>query len=385
MSSPLLKIGIICYPSVGGSGILATELGHQLAKRGHEIHFISYEIPFRLNTELENIFFHKVHINEYELFRYPDYTLPLAVKIAEISSSYNLDILHTHYAVPHAIAAELAKHMTYNNAPKVIATLHGTDITLMGQDKSYQPIIQYAIQNACGVTTVSEHLKQQTINTFDIQKDIHVIHNFYSPKHPSISKEKMKQKLGIKEDEYVVLHMSNLRPVKRISDILEIIAYSQYTDKLKLLILSGGNFNPYMSEVKTLNIEKNIILQENVGDIENYIQIADTGIYPSGEESFGLSILETMFHGVPVIASRAGGIPEVVDDTITGLLHPVGAIEEFSRSLDYLIEHDEERRTMGEKAKKSAEKLFSTDIIVEQYIAFYYMVIKTCPSHNSNI
>ena len=216
-----LRIGITSYPNVGGSGVIATELGIELAKLGHEIHFISYEKPFRLNGDKENITFHQVPINEYSLFKYPDYTLPLSVKMAEVSKQYSLDILHVHYAVPHATAAILARDLIGTNMPKVITTLHGTDITLLGEDPSFQPIIQYSMEHSCGVTAVSEYLKQKTLQRFKLSKPIEVIHNFVAIKKPTEKPEVMKQKLGISPEEKIIIHMSNVRPLKRIPDLLK--------------------------------------------------------------------------------------------------------------------------------------------------------------------
>lgn len=377
MNSQLLKIGITCYPSVGGSGILASELGNELARRGHEVHFISYDVPFRLDVNLSNVYFHEVHINEYELFKYPDYTLPLSVKMADVSKKYNLDILHVHYAVPHAIAAEMAKQMLGTDTPKVITTLHGTDITLMGKDRSYQPIIKHAIESSCGVTAVSSHLKNETIALFDTKNHIEVIHNFYNPKTPSKNAEEIRKELGIKDD-FFILHMSNLRPVKRISDLLHIVAESKHTKDIKLVILSGGNFQEYQPLVESLGIEEQVIVKERIIDIENYLNAADIGIYPSQDESFGLSILETMFYGHPVIASNAGGIPEVLIDKETGFIHNVGDIEGYVKNLDILIEDNNLRDKLGTNAKKHAEKNFSTTAIVNQYTQFYNHILQNC-------
>lgn len=373
-----LKIGITCYPSVGGSGILATELGHELAERGHEVHFISYEIPFRLDTKNTNIYFHEVAINEYELFKYPDYTLPLSVKMAEVSQKYALHILHVHYAVPHAVAAFLAQKMLGKNGPRIITTLHGTDITLLGRDPSFHPIIKHAIENSCGVTAVSHSLKEDTESLFAIKRHIEVIYNFFTPRPPSKSAEAVRAELGIAADETVVLHLSNLRPVKLIPDLLKTIATSKNREKIKLLILSGGNFTAYKKIVQKLEIEQNILVLERVLDIENYLNAADIGLYTSDHESFGLSILETMCYGKPVIATKTGGIPEVVAHEKTGYLAPVGDIKLLASHLDQLIEKPEQRIAFGKNGAERAKKYFSAEKIVTEYLSFYEKILTAC-------
>jgi len=373
-----IKVGITCYPSLGGSGILATELGHELAKRGHEVHFISYGIPFRLNLSLKNIFFHEVSVNEYELFRYPDYTLPLAVKMYEVSIKYKLDILHVHYAVPHATAAFLAKQLIGTGLPHVITTLHGTDITLMGYDASYKPIIQYSIENSCGVTAVSQSLRDETKKLFSTKKHIEVIYNFFNTKKPARSRDEIRKELGVKKNEFLVSHASNLRRVKRIPDLLEIIAASRHKKNIKLLIVAGSSFSPYQPLVIKYKLEKNIIIKERLLDIENYIHASDLGIYTSDKESFGLAILEAMSYGIPVLATRAGGAPEVVEDKKSGLLYPVGDIKGFTKGLDEFFENKALAKQFGERGKIIAKTKFSTEKIIEQYIIFYKKILCDC-------
>lgn len=373
-----LIIGITCYPSLGGSGILATELGHELAKRGHQVHFISYGIPFRLNLSLKNIFFHEVSVNEYELFRYPDYTMPLAVKMYEVSMKYNLDILHVHYAVPHATAAFLAKQMIGSGLPHVITTLHGTDITLMGYDASYKPIIQYSIENSCGVTAVSKSLRDETKTLFSTRKHIEVIYNFFNPKKPDRSRDEIRKELGVKKNEFLVSHASNLRRVKRIPDLLEIIAGSKNKKNTKLLIVAGSSFSPYQPIVLRLKLEKNIIIKERLLDIENYIHASDLGIYTSDKESFGLAILEAMSYGIAVLATSVGGVPEVVQDKKSGYLYPVGDVKGFISGLDCLFENRGLAKQFGERGKYIAKTKFSTEKIIEQYIMFYKRILCDC-------
>jgi N-acetyl-alpha-D-glucosaminyl L-malate synthase BshA len=360
---------------VGGSGILASQLGQQLAARGHEVHFVSYGMPFRLDASAPNVFFHPVEINVYDLFRYPDYTLPLSVKLAEVSRAFDLDLIHAHYAVPHAVAAYLARQMIGAGAPQVITTLHGTDTTLMGKDPNYQPVIRHAIEHSSGVTAVSAFLRDETISTFEVRHEIRVIHNFFSPVRPSRDRERVRAELGV-GGELLVLHMSNLRPVKRIDDLLRVIAASRHRDRVRLLILAGGDFAPYRPRVEALGIARQVIVMQSVLDVENYLNAADVGLYTSEHESFGLSILESMFHRHPVLAARAGGVPEVVVDGETGFLAPVGDIDGLARRLDAIVEDPERYRPMGERGYERARTLFSAERITEEYLDFYRQVLE---------
>ncbi len=318
-----LSIGIVCYPSVGGSGVVATNLGHELAARGHQVHFISYEEPFKLDGTEPNIFFHKVNINTYELFKYPDYTLPLAVMIGAVHEAYHLDVLHVHYAVPHATAALLARQMIVNyqiKPPKIITTLHGTDITLLARDPNLYDIIKYSIEQSDGVTAVSHSLKQETCKVLASKKPIEVIYDFYNPKRPNHSRRNVRHKLHLKPNAVVAIHLSNLRPVKRIPDLLQIAAKLK-SPEFKLLILGGGEFKPYLPLVKKLKLTQTLIVKQNIRDIENYITAADFGLYTSQTESFGMGILEVMSYGKPVVAPAAGGIVEVVANKRSGFLY----------------------------------------------------------------
>lgn len=367
-----MKIGIVCYPSIGGSGIVATELGNKLSLMGHKIFFISYEEPFRL-IKNENTTFHKVEINEYSLFKYPDYTLPLAVKISDIHHKYNLDVVHAHYAVPHAAASLLAKNICNNcmhSSPKVITTLHGTDISLLAEDKSLKPIIQYSIEKSDGVTAVSAWLARETLKKIKIKKEIEVIHNFYDPVKPKKDKLGLRWKLGLRPNDFVAIHMSNLRPVKRIHDLLKIVSEVK-NNKFKLLLLAGGDFSKYQPVVKKLGIENRVVVKKNVLDIENYITASDIGLFTSESESFGLSVLECMSYGVPVVSTSVGGIPEVVLNNDTGFLFDLGDIFGMAKKLDFLTENRDEVRVMGEKSKIFALEEFNSEKQVQKYEDFY--------------
>ena len=374
-----LRIGITCYPSIGGSGIIATELGHELAKLGHEVHFISHGVPFRLDMSRPNIYFHEVIVNTYPLFKYPDYTLPLAVKMASVAKKFQLDILHVHYAVPHATAAYMAQQMLKyeKKRPKVITTLHGTDVTLMGQDPNYKPIIRYSIERSCGVTAVSRSLKDETIATLKLNKPIEVIYNFSPPRKPSRKRTTVRKELGLDDDTLLLIHISNLRAVKRIPDLLKIMASLPPKTKAKLLIIAGSSFASYEETVRKLDVGKHLIIRENVLDIESYLVAADVGIYTSETETFGLGILESMSFGHPVLATDAGGIPEVVIKGKTGFLYPVGDIASFTSGVVRLAKDKALRTRMGTAGKNHAKDTFGPKRIVEEYIAFYRRILET--------
>ena len=369
-----LKIGITCYPSVGGSGILASALGEELARRGHEVHFISYERPFRMPADAPRLFFHPVIINDYGLFKYPDYTLPLSVKMAEVSRDHQLDILHVHYAVPHATAAILARSMLPpEQQPRVITTLHGTDTTLLGADPGYRPAIHHALTHSDAVTVVSDFLKQETQRVLGFEGPMEVIHNFFEPGPALRSRDEMRRELGLR-DEAMVLHSSNLRPLKRIDLLLETVARIRPRESFKLVILAGGSFAPFVNVVRRLGLEDRLIVKENVINIEDYLQAADLGLVTSESESFCLSILEAMCFACPSVATRVGGIPEVIADHQTGLLVPFGDADTLARSVEKLIQDATLRATLGRAAQARAREMFSAKIIVPRYEALYRRV-----------
>jgi len=370
-SADILRIGITCYPSVGGSGILATALGEHLAGRGHEVHFICYERPFRLPPGAPRIHFHPVAVNDYELFRFPDYTLPLSVRMAEVSRDHRLDILHVHYAVPHATAAILARSMLPpERQPRVVTTLHGTDTTLLGYDPGYAPAIKHALTSSDAVTAVSGALKRETERAFDYDGAIEVIHNFFTPRRPRRSREDVREELGLGE-EVLVVHSSNLRPGKRIDLLLETVARVRARSAFRLLLLAGEPFAPFAEHVRRLGLADRIIVREKVTDVEDYLQIGDIGLYTSDMESFCLSILEAMCFGCPSVSTRVGGIPEVVEDDRSGLLAPAGDVAALAARLEALIDDPTRRKTLGQAAQRRARELFSADIIVPRYEDLY--------------
>jgi L-malate glycosyltransferase len=374
-SSRPLRIGITCYPSIGGSGILACALGEELAQRGHDVHFISYERPFRLPHDVERLHFHPVEVNMYGLFKYPDYTLPLSVKMAEVTHAVGLDILHVHYAVPHATAAILARSMLpLAEQPAVVTTLHGTDTTLLARDPGYGPAIRHALESSDAVTAVSAYLRDETEQLLRTHKPIDVIHNFFAPRPPQRSREEVRQELGL-TNELLLLHISNLRPLKRIDLLLEATARIQPRSAFKLLILAGDAFAPFTADVRRLGLEDTIIVREKVSVIEDYLQAADLGLFSSESESFCLSILEAMWFGCPSVSTRVGGIPEVIDDAATGCLVPFGDPLALAAAVQELLEDPARRAAMGAAARHAARTRFSAETIVPQYEAVYRRAI----------
>jgi N-acetyl-alpha-D-glucosaminyl L-malate synthase BshA len=371
MTVDTVRVGITCYPTVGGSGALATALGEDLAARGHDVHFIAYERPFRLPSDSPRLHFHPVAINEYELFRFPDYTLPLSVRMAEVSRDHRLDVLHVHYAVPHATAAILARAMLPSGQqPRVVTTLHGTDTTLLGHDAGYAPAIRHALTSSDAVTAVSQSLKRETQRVLDFDGPIEVIHNFFAPHPSSRSPEEVRRELGI-TDEVVVVHSSNLRPGKRVDLLLETAARVRPRAVFKLLILAGEAFARYAGHVRRLGLTDHVIVREKVHAIEDYLQIADVGLYTSDAESFCLSILEAMCFGCPSVSTRVGGIPEVVEDNESGLLAPAGDVAALARALEALIHDAPRRQALGRAAQRRAREQFSAEVIVPRYEALY--------------
>jgi len=369
METRSLKIGITCFPLIGGSGILATALGTELAARGHEVHFFSHAKPVRLDLSLPRIHFHQVDVGHATVFPCPDYTLPLAVKMAEVGKANALDVFHVHYAVPHATAAFLATEMIGERAPRVVTTLHGTDTTLLGPNPQYRAAIEHALIHSDAVTTVSASLRGQTQEIFRLRDEIQVIPNFFTPSAPRRSRAEVRRELGISDDQFLVVHMSNLRPTKRIDLLLRVIAATAERDRIRLLILAGSSFRPFEPLATELGLRDTVIVKEDAAVVEDYLPAADAGLYTSENESFGLSILETMFFGKPVVAFRIGGIPEVVGDT--GRLHDFGDVAEMASSLEALTDSPEKAQELGARGRARAEKLFTAERVVPQYEALY--------------
>ena len=372
MDSGPLKIGIACFPLIGGSGILATALGSELARRGHEVYLFSYALPVRLDLPQEGLHFHRIEFADNALFPCPDYTLPLAVKMAEVARSQRLDLFHVHYAVPHALAACLASQIVGPSAPRIVTTLHGSDTTLLGQDPDYRPAIEHALVHSDAVTAVSESLRNQTQEIFSVKRAIEVIPNFFAPNKPKRSREEVRRDLGV-TDKFLVLHMSNLRPVKRIDLLLRTIAMSESRSRLRLLILAGGPFEPYEPLIDELGIRDIVIVRQNMAVVDEYLEAADAGLYTSEYESFGLGILETVFHDKPVVAFRVGGIPEVLGDSYP--LYPFGDVTAAASALDALVHDPNLARELGEQSGARARERFSADRVVPQYEALYRRIV----------
>jgi len=366
MNKAPLRIGIACFPLIGGSGILASALGSELARRGHEVHFFSYARPVRLDAA-ERLHFHLVELAHHPLFPAPDYTLPLAVKMAEVASTVSLDIIHAHYAVPNALAAVLAEQMS-GASPAIVTTLHGTDTNLLGQDPAYRIAIEYALARSDAVTTVSKSLQEQTRGIFNISRDIEVIPNFFTPRPVGRSREKVRAELGLR-DEFLILHMSNMRPGKRIDLLLQSFAAMRTRDRTRLLILAGESVQPYTEMIDGLGLKKQIIVRENEAAVEDFISAADAGLYTSDYESFGLSILETLYFGKPIVAFDVGGIPEVVGHDYP--LYPFPDVTAIASALDKLVQFPNVARKLGEQGRTHVIDKFSPHIVVDRYETLY--------------
>jgi N-acetyl-alpha-D-glucosaminyl L-malate synthase BshA len=371
-----MKIGMICYPGHGGSGTIATELGKVLGVNGHEVHFISYSIPYRLREYNENVFFHEVNMLKYPLFEYPPYSLALADKIAEITENENLDILHAHYAIPHSTSAYLAKQML-GGCPKIITTLHGTDVTIVGSDESYYRINKFSIEQSDGVTTVSEYLKRETEERFHINIPITVIPNFVDTDRFSHTHRCRAKCLFAPKDERIVMHISNFRPVKRIEDVISTFDLIHREIPSKLLMVGDG---PMMSSalraVEKLGISSSVSFLGKQDDVAGVLPIADIFLIPSETESFGLSALEAMSCEIPVIATNVGGLPEVIEHGETGYLAELGDINAMAEWGKKLLRDEELRQKMGKQARETVLANFRQDRVVNMYEKFYEEILQ---------
>jgi L-malate glycosyltransferase len=370
-----VKIGITCYPTYGGSGIVATELGKELADRGHEIHFISYALPMRLNTAQPNIQFHEVEVTTYPLFDHPPYALALATKMAEVADTHHLDLLHCHYAIPHSVSAFLAKSMLLPRRLVVVTTLHGTDITLVGADRSYLPITRFSIDQSDGVTAVSQYLKEATINVIGARRDIEVIYNFVNCNQYQPSENRALKEYFAPNNESILIHVSNFRAVKRPTDIVDIFVRVQREIPAVLLMVGDG---PERSNAewsaRNNGVEQKVHFLGKQDNIQELIGISDLLLLPSENESFGLVALEAMACEVPVVASRVGGLPEVVTDGVEGFLAEPRDIDSMARYALNILSDKSFRREMGKRAREKAQQFCSTKII-PLYEAFYRKVL----------
>lgn len=369
-----MRIGMVCYPTHGGSGVVATELGINLAQRGHQVHFISYSAPFRLRGFQENVYYHEVDISAYPLFKYPPYDLSLATKIMEVAQEYRLDIVHAHYAIPHAISAYLAKQMMQSPLPKIVTTLHGTDITLVGKDASFYPAVRFGIEKSDRVTAVSHYLKERTKREFHPQQNISVIYNFVDTVrfHPDSAVNACIKKRFAPNGERILIHVSNFRPVKRVVDTIKILAEVVKKLPAVLLLVGEGPDRQMTQEIaKSLGVQDAVVYLGNQDYIEDLLRCADLFLLPSAEESFGLAALEAMSCGTPVIATKVGGLGEVIESGREGYLYPVGDINGMAEAAISLLENEALMQEFKTAARNKAVQKFSIEQIVPQYEAVY--------------
>jgi L-malate glycosyltransferase len=374
-----MKIGIVCYPTFGGSGVLATELGMGLARKGHQIHFITYRQPVRLASHFqENIYYHEVTGADYPLFEYPPYDSALASKMVDVVKYEGLDLLHVHYAIPHAMVGYITKKilLTEGRYVPIITTLHGTDITLVGSNRTFAPVVQFAINKSDGVTAVSNSLKEDTMRLFDIKNDIQVIHNFIDfERFKKINKDHFK-KIIAPQGEKILVHTSNFRKIKRVEDVIRIFQKVYPKIPCKLLLIGDGPERQYLEELcRQIGLCHEVRFLGKQEAVEELLAIADLFIMPSGNESFGLAALEAMACEVPVISSNVGGLPEVNIHGVTGFLSKVGDVDDMANNAIRLLENDDLHRIFRKNALAQAQK-FDIDNILPLYEAYYEEVLE---------
>ena len=375
-----MKIGITCYPTYGGSGVVATELGIELAARGHEIHFITSSQPFRLTGREANIHFHEVSVSTYPLFEYPPYDLALATRMAEVADFYSLDLLHVHYAIPHSVSALLARQMlaTRGRTLPFITTLHGTDITLVGLDHSYLPITKFGIEQSDGVTAISSHLRDRTREAFEITSEIEIIHNFvncdFYIRKPELVAA-MRPRFAAPH-EHLFVHLSNFRPVKRVRDVIEVFACVARALPARLMLIGDG---PDRSTAEQLalhhKVQDRIYFIGKQDNVNELLPLADLMLMPSEMESFGLAALEAMACSVPTIGTRVGGVPELIHDQHNGLLFQVGDVDSMATAAIALLRDEPRLKIMAAAARKTAQDRFCASRIIPQYESYYDRVI----------
>ena len=377
-----MKVGITCYPTYGGSGVVATELGIELAALGHQVHFISYSQPFRLSGRDDGIHYHEVPVSSYPLFEFPPYDLALASRMAEVAELYELDLLHVHYAIPHSVSALLARQMLAARGRRLpfVTTLHGTDITLVGMDRSYLPITQYAIQQSDGVTSISNYLREQTFEHFSITRPIEVVPNFvncneYAPIKDEAARAKSRLHLAA-PGEAILMHLSNFRPVKRVVDVVKVFAQVARELPARLVLVGDG---PDRSAAEwlahDLKIQDRVHFMGKQERVNELLPLADLMVMPSELESFGLAALEAMACKVPSIATRVGGVPELIDDGVTGLLYPVGDVEGMAEGAVTLLKDRDRLESMRDAGRKTAQKRFCASLVVPHYVRYYEQVL----------
>lgn len=379
-----MKIGITCYPTYGGSGVVATELGMELAQRGHDVHFITYSQPIRLSTAHPHIHYHEVEVSQYPLFEYPPYDLALATRMAEVAQIYDLDLLHVHYAIPHSVSALLARQLLASPTSLVrrklpfVTTLHGTDITLVGADRSYLPITRFAIEESDGVTSISRYLRERTLLEFDIHNPIEVIPNFVNcdlyRRDPKLLESRTQ---FAQPEERLLVHLSNFRPVKRVQDVIEIFDRVQKKIPARLMMIGDG---PERSIAEWMASQKGILERVNFlgkqDRVHEKLAVADLMLMPSQLESFGLAALEAMACKVPAIATRVGGVPEVIEHGHSGFLADVGDVETMAKYAVEILSDESKLKAMRETARFEAQSRFCASKIIPLYEDFYRKVLE---------
>jgi N-acetyl-alpha-D-glucosaminyl L-malate synthase BshA len=373
-----MKIGIVCYPTFGGSGVVATELGKALADHGHQVHFVTYNQPARLDFFSENLFYHEVAVSKYPLFEYPPYELALASRLVDVVRFEKLDILHVHYAIPHASAAFMAKQilMTYGIYIPVVTTLHGTDITLVGKDRTYQPVVTFSINKSDGVTAVSQNLRKDTLEFFEIENEIRVIPNFIDLTRFSLKAKDHFKKAIAPAGEKILVHTSNFRKVKRTLDVVKIFAKVIQKIPSKLLMVGdGGERSECEQLARDLGVSDDVRFLGKQDAIEEILSVSDLFLMPSQSESFGLAALEAMACKVPVVSSNAGGLPELNVDGVTGFLKEIGDIDGMAESAIHILEDEARLKTFKENSLARAKE-FDLSIILPVYESYYVEVIE---------
>ena len=377
-----MNIGIVCYPTFGGSGVLATELGLELSRKGHEVHFITYSQPVRLELLNSNVHFHEVNVPEYPLFHYQPYELALSSKLVDMVKIHKIDVLHVHYAIPHAYAAYMAKKMLHEEGIDVpiVTTLHGTDITLVGSHPFYKTAVTFSINKSDAVTSVSQNLKEDTQRLFRTKKEIKVVPNFIDIDKYKITYKDCDRDLLALPEERVITHVSNFRPVKRIGDVIEIFYRIQKELPAKLIMVGEGPERKEAEQLcNTLKIEDKVVFLGNSSEVDKILSFSDLFLLPSKTESFGLAALEAMASGVPVISSDSGGIPEVNIQGVSGFLSPVGAVDEMAQNAINILRDSKTLKVFKKGAQTTATK-FDIHKIVPYYEAIYEEVLKKCIS-----
>lgn len=381
-----MKIGIVCYPSYGGSGVVATELAEALAERGHEVHIISYERPFRLRSFHQNLFLHEVTAVDYPVFKYPPYDLALAGTIYEVAKARGLDLIHAHYAIPHAVSAYLAKAMLARERPlPLVTTLHGTDITVVGQEPQLFEVVRFSLQSSDGVTAVSKALAAEAAGVFAYERPIEVIYNFIDPEVYRRQECPARRAFYAEPGEKIICHISNFREVKRIPDVLQVFARINREQPARLLLIGDG---PERSGAQQLAQELGILNRIHFLGKQEFVvpllSISDLFLLPSAKESFGLAALEAMACEVPVITTNTGGLPEVVSDGVTGIVAPVGAVEEMARRALELLQNEQLYRRMAKAAREQVIINFREEEIVTHYENYYLGILRdTLPRRDS--